>query len=263
MEGRSPRTSRWQDEPPWLSCRGGPPCFDVWDRGTKEAGERIRCWDSCILSVFTREGSDDNPRGLHSQRNRRRIEHKLLWQGHGHVGLACVGCGRCEGDATAFDGYALAPLEQAAIRSGDIGWIESFVTKLEGKQKVWIDARLSQEHWGFAPAAAARPTSRPPRAPRTSPFTSSCAASSSSPSIAPDAPSAQEPAAALVRITHPFHPLLGRQFVRVAERCSRHGDRVWYEAADGSVATNPRARTDLAAPCLLNTSDAADDLSTV
>jgi len=52
--------------------------------------------------------------------------------------------------------------------------------------------------------------------------------------------------ATLVRITHPFHPLVGQQFVRVAERSSRHGDRVWYEAADGSVATIPLAWTDLA-----------------
>lgn len=68
------------------------------------------------------------------------------------------------------------------------------------------------------------------------------------PPIAPDASSASASAPALVRITHPFHPLLGRLLVRVAERCSRHGDRVWYEAADGSVATIPRAWTDLAAP---------------
>ena len=51
-----------------------------------------------------------------------------------------------------------------------------------------------------------------------------------------------------VRIIHPFHPLLGEELVRVAERSSRHGDRVWYERADGSVASIPRAWTDLAAP---------------
>jgi hypothetical protein len=51
-----------------------------------------------------------------------------------------------------------------------------------------------------------------------------------------------------VRITHPFHPLFGQEFVRVAERPSRHGDRVWYEQGDGSVASIPRAWTDLAVP---------------
>ena len=49
-----------------------------------------------------------------------------------------------------------------------------------------------------------------------------------------------------IRVTHPFHPLFGETFVQVTERSSRHGDRVWYEAPDGSVATIPRAWTDLA-----------------
>ena len=51
-----------------------------------------------------------------------------------------------------------------------------------------------------------------------------------------------------VRITHPFHPLAGQEFVRVDERSSRFGDRVWYERADGSVATVLRAWTDRATP---------------
>ena len=50
-----------------------------------------------------------------------------------------------------------------------------------------------------------------------------------------------------VRVTHPFHPLSGEEFERVSERSSRHGYRVWYESADGSVASIPRAWTDLAA----------------
>ena len=51
-----------------------------------------------------------------------------------------------------------------------------------------------------------------------------------------------------MRVTHPFHPLYGQEFVRVAERSSRHGERVWYERRDGSIASIPRAWTDLAAP---------------
>ena len=51
-----------------------------------------------------------------------------------------------------------------------------------------------------------------------------------------------------MRITHPFHPLSGREFVRVDERASRFGPRVWYEGPDGAVATIPRAWTDLATP---------------
>jgi hypothetical protein len=51
-----------------------------------------------------------------------------------------------------------------------------------------------------------------------------------------------------VRVTHPFHPLRGQEFTHVAKRSNRHGERVWYEAPDGSVASIPRAWTDLAAP---------------
>jgi hypothetical protein len=50
-----------------------------------------------------------------------------------------------------------------------------------------------------------------------------------------------------VRITHPFHPLFGQEFERVSERSNRHGDRVWYEQDDGSVASIAKAWTDLAA----------------
>jgi hypothetical protein len=51
-----------------------------------------------------------------------------------------------------------------------------------------------------------------------------------------------------LRITHPFHPLFGQEFVRVTELSGRHGEQVWYERGDGSVASIPRAWTDLAAP---------------
>ena len=51
-----------------------------------------------------------------------------------------------------------------------------------------------------------------------------------------------------IRVTHPFHPLSGQEFVLVAERSSRHGEQVWYERGDGSVASIPQAWTDLAAP---------------
>ena len=47
-----------------------------------------------------------------------------------------------------------------------------------------------------------------------------------------------------MRITHPFHPLSGQAFILVAERSSRHGDRIWYEQPDGSVGSVPRSWTD-------------------
>ncbi len=49
-----------------------------------------------------------------------------------------------------------------------------------------------------------------------------------------------------MRITHPFHPLLGHEFVILDERHNRHGDRVWYRAEDGSAQTVPRGWTSLA-----------------
>ena len=48
------------------------------------------------------------------------------------------------------------------------------------------------------------------------------------------------------RITHPFHPLHGREIVVVDQRRNRHGDRVWYQVPDGRVRTMPRAWTSLA-----------------
>ena len=51
-----------------------------------------------------------------------------------------------------------------------------------------------------------------------------------------------------MRVEHPFHPLHGREIVVVDKRRSRHGDRVWYEADDGSIHTLPLAWTSLADP---------------
>ena len=51
-----------------------------------------------------------------------------------------------------------------------------------------------------------------------------------------------------MRVEHPFHPLHGREIVVVDKRRSRHGDRVWYEADDGSTHTLPLAWTSLADP---------------
>jgi hypothetical protein len=59
-----------------------------------------------------------------------------------------------------------------------------------------------------------------------------------------------------MQITHPFHPLRGHEFVVVDERHSRHGDRVWYRAADGSAHTMPRAWTSLAEPDLFASTSA-------
>jgi formate dehydrogenase alpha subunit len=49
--------------------------------------------------------------------------------------------------AEALKEYELTPEEKAAIVSGDIRKIESWVGKLEGRLRTWLIARLQQEKW--------------------------------------------------------------------------------------------------------------------
>jgi ferredoxin len=81
-------------------------CFTVSDRqvGPDEV-ERVRIWDSCALSGFTRMAGGFNPRrAVHDRRNRRffrKLAHYFIQR---ELTVACVGCGRC-----------------AAVCHGDIG----------------------------------------------------------------------------------------------------------------------------------------------
>jgi ferredoxin len=81
-------------------------CFTVSDRqnGAGEV-ERVRIWDSCALSGFTRMAGGHNPRkAVHDRRNRRffrKLAHYFIQR---ELSMACVGCGRC-----------------AAVCHGDIG----------------------------------------------------------------------------------------------------------------------------------------------
>src|ERR1019366_2904624 len=81
-------------------------CFTVSDRqvGPEEV-ERVRIWDSCGLSGFTRMAGGFNPRrAVHDRRNRRffrKLAHYFIQR---ELDMACVGCGRC-----------------AAVCHGDIG----------------------------------------------------------------------------------------------------------------------------------------------
>jgi sulfhydrogenase subunit beta (sulfur reductase) len=70
-------------------------CFDIQDEGNSLQGERLRCWDSCGLSLFTLHASGHNPRPVQSYRWRQRVMHKFVYikDNNGHAG--CVGCGRC------------------------------------------------------------------------------------------------------------------------------------------------------------------------
>ena len=51
----------------------------------------------------------------------------------------------------------------------------------------------------------------------------------------------------LVRITHPFHPLAGRQLACVGERYNRSGKRLLLRVDDKTVCSVPPQWTDLAA----------------
>jgi len=51
-----------------------------------------------------------------------------------------------------------------------------------------------------------------------------------------------------VRVTHPFHPLYGRQFICVGERYNRYGTRILLQVGEDTVLAVPRQWTDLVAP---------------
>jgi uncharacterized protein DUF5372 len=51
-----------------------------------------------------------------------------------------------------------------------------------------------------------------------------------------------------VRITHPFHPLTGRQLVCVGERYNRYGRTLLLQTDDECVRTVPPQWTDAVAP---------------
>ncbi|MEG2172227.1 MAG: 4Fe-4S dicluster domain-containing protein [Desulfovibrionaceae bacterium] len=74
-------------------------CFTITDEGDgmgEQSGKRLRSWDTCMSSLFTREASGHNPRLTKAMRMRNRIMHKFsyypgIWQG----AFSCNGCGRC------------------------------------------------------------------------------------------------------------------------------------------------------------------------
>lgn len=71
-------------------------CFDVEDFCRGQAGERFRCWDTCMAEDFTLMASGENPRPSGKERVRQRFMHKLSYIPSRQNGLyGCVGCGRC------------------------------------------------------------------------------------------------------------------------------------------------------------------------
>jgi sulfhydrogenase subunit beta (sulfur reductase) len=72
-------------------------CFTVTDRitGPNET-ERVRIWDACALSGFTRMAGGHNPRQtVHDRRNRRFFRKLGYYFIQRELMPSCVGCGRC------------------------------------------------------------------------------------------------------------------------------------------------------------------------
>lgn len=73
-------------------------CFNITDEGEPESatgGRRLRSWDNCMSSLYTREASGHNPRSHKAQRMRNRVSHKF-WTFPENWGMyLCSGCGRC------------------------------------------------------------------------------------------------------------------------------------------------------------------------
>ncbi|RKX84520.1 MAG: hypothetical protein DRP57_05750 [Spirochaetes bacterium] len=80
-------------------------CFNIYDSTESTVvasertfplnGERVRVWDACVFSGYTREASGHNPRGESYTRAARRYEHKLKYDPAVYGRSSCTGCGRC------------------------------------------------------------------------------------------------------------------------------------------------------------------------
>ena len=72
-------------------------CFNITDEGTGmgQPGRRIRSWDNCMSSLFTREASGYNPRPAKADRMRQRVTHKFATYPENWGAFSCMGCGRC------------------------------------------------------------------------------------------------------------------------------------------------------------------------
>lgn len=71
-------------------------CFNITDESNGISGARLRNWDSCMSSHFTREASGHNPRNTRADRMRNRVGHKFSYYPGLHGGrFSCCGCGRC------------------------------------------------------------------------------------------------------------------------------------------------------------------------
>jgi len=75
-------------------------CFYLYDQVlSPEAFERVRTWDSCLLSTYHRMAGGENmkltPRPKLLSRLANRVLHKFTYSPQQYNLLGCVGCGRC------------------------------------------------------------------------------------------------------------------------------------------------------------------------
>ncbi len=73
-------------------------CFNITDEGeaqSEKGGRRLRSWDNCMSSRYSREASGHNPRPTKSQRMRNRVSHKFWTYPENWGSYLCSGCGRC------------------------------------------------------------------------------------------------------------------------------------------------------------------------
>ncbi|MHC4593485.1 MAG: 4Fe-4S dicluster domain-containing protein [Planctomycetota bacterium] len=70
-------------------------CFDLVDEKTASGIKKIRTWDCCMFSMFTRHASGHNPRSANFARLRQKAMHKFSYYTERYGIDGCVGCGRC------------------------------------------------------------------------------------------------------------------------------------------------------------------------
>lgn len=69
-------------------------CFDINDEVARKQGVRLRSWDSCAFSIYTKMPME-NPREEKWRRVRQKVCHKFEFYPMNYNIIACVGCGRC------------------------------------------------------------------------------------------------------------------------------------------------------------------------
>jgi ferredoxin len=70
-------------------------CFDLVDEKTSTGVKKVRTWDCCMFSLFTRHASGHNPRPVGAPRLRQKLMHKFSYYKERYDVNGCVGCGRC------------------------------------------------------------------------------------------------------------------------------------------------------------------------